>query len=138
MPRYMLDTNIASALIRKSSDPVEQRWRALADDDWCISAVTRSELRFGVELLPDAARLAKIVDLFLMVAPVAPWDAAAADAHARVRAKLQLAGKTIGAFDEMIAGHALSLGMTLVTDNEKHFKRVDGLAIENWMKTQHA
>jgi tRNA(fMet)-specific endonuclease VapC len=132
MPLYMLDTNTASAVI-KGHEKTEKRLRDLPMDGWCISANTRSELRFGLELKPEAIRLAQIVNMWLDLAPVASWDTAAADAHARLRARLQLAGTTIGAFDEMIAGHALALGAVVVTNNGKHFSRVEGLSIENWL-----
>lgn len=133
-PLYMLDTNVTSALIR-GHPQLEKRLLALPADGWCISAITRSEQRFWVELvLPQATRLKRIVDTFLAAAPVAPWDRAAADRHVRVRARLQLAGTPIGVFDEMIAGHALALGAVLVTDNERHFRRVEGLAVENWLR----
>jgi tRNA(fMet)-specific endonuclease VapC len=134
---YMLDTNIASAFIRGGHPRLEEQVLALPTGGWCISAITRSELRFGVELLrPHATRLERIVDAFLDAAPAAPWDRAAADMHARVRARLQNAGTPIGAFDEMIAAHALALDVVLVTDNERHFHRVEGLAVENWIRSR--
>jgi tRNA(fMet)-specific endonuclease VapC len=134
MPLYMLDTNAASAVI-KGHEKTEKRLRDLPMDGWCISAITRSELRFGLELKPEATRLAQIVNTWLELAPVAPWDTTAADAHARLRARLQLAGITIGAFDEMIAGHALALGAVVVTNNVKHFSRAKGLLIEDWLES---
>jgi tRNA(fMet)-specific endonuclease VapC len=83
---------------------------------------------------PEAATLARIVDAFLQATTTMPWDEAAADAHGRLRAKLRRAGTPIGDFDEMIAGHALALGAVLVTDNTRHFRLVDGLALENWIR----
>lgn len=71
MPLFMLDTNAASAVI-KGHEQAEKRLRALPMDGWCISAVTRSELRFGLELKPEATRLAMIVNAWLELAPVAP------------------------------------------------------------------
>lgn len=130
----MLDTNAASAVI-KGHEQAEQRLQALPMDGWCISAITRSELRFGINLKPEATRLARIVNAWLDLAPVAPWDTAAADAHAQLRAQLQLAGTTIGVFDEMIAGHALALGAVVVTNNVRHFSRVKHLVIEDWLET---
>jgi tRNA(fMet)-specific endonuclease VapC len=134
MPLYMLDTNAASAVI-KGNQKTEKRLRDLPMDGWCISAVTRSELRFGLELKPEATRLAKIVNTWLELAPVAPWDTAAAARGHRLRAQLQLAGITIGAFDEMIAGHALALEAVVVTNNVKHFSRAKGLFIEDWLES---
>jgi tRNA(fMet)-specific endonuclease VapC len=132
MPLYMLDTNVASAVIR-GHEQAERRLRALPMDGWCISAITRSELRFGLALKPEATRLARIVNAWLDLAPVAPWDTTAADAHARLRAQLQLAGTPMGVFDEMIAAHAQALGAVAVTNNVRHFSRATGLAIEDWL-----
>ncbi len=130
-PLYMLDTNIASGMIRGTLPGVLTRLQALAFDRWCISAVTRSEQRFGVELTPVAVRRARAVDSFLELAPVAPWDKAAADSHARLRAALQRAGTPIGVYDTMIAAHALALGAVLVT-RDSDFQRVPGLEIQDW------
>ncbi len=130
---YMLDTNTVSAAIRGCA-PVDARLAQLEPEHWCISAITRSELRYGVALKPDAARLARVVEAFLQAASAAPWDEAAADQHGRLRAHLKLKGARIGDFDEMIAAHALATGAILVTDNVRHFERVDGLILENWVR----
>jgi tRNA(fMet)-specific endonuclease VapC len=129
----MLDTNASSAAIRGHAG-VEERLRMLPLSAWCISAITCSEHRHGLEMQPEATRLARIVEAFLNTATVLPWDGAAANAHARVRAHLQRQGTPIGAYDEMIAGHALSIGAVLVTDNVRHFERVPGLVLENWVR----
>lgn len=133
MPLRMLDTNIASAAIR-GHRAVDERLRALPAGAWCISAVTRAELRLGVERRPHAAQLVQLVDAFLVVAPAVAWDSSAADAHGRLRAQLEASGKRIGDFDEMIAAHAMALGAVLVTDNLRHFRRVGNLELENWLR----
>lgn len=130
---YMLDTNAASAAMRAHAG-IDARLRELRRDQWCISAVTRSELRYGSERRPDATRLASTLKLFLQLARTLPWDEAAADMHGRLRARLRDAGTPIGDFDEMIGAHALALDAVLVTDNVRHFERVDGLRIENWQR----
>ena len=130
-PLYMLDTNITSGVIRGTLPSADARLQALPLDRWCISAVTRSEQRFGVELTPLAVRRARAVDSFLEMAPVAPWDRAAADSHARLRAALQRAGTPIGVYDTMIAAHALALGAVLVT-RDSDFQRVPGLELQDW------
>ena len=129
----MLDTNIASAAIRGDAG-IDQRLLELAPGSWCISAVTRAELRFGIALKPQATRVARLVDDFLLVAEVAPWDSDAADAYGQLRAALQASGTPIGVFDEMIAAHALATGAIMVTDNTRHFARVPGLILENWLR----
>lgn len=134
MTLYMLDTNAASAALRGTAG-IDARLQRLDPAQWCISAVTRAELRYGVALKPDATRLAQYVEAFLRATFTAPWDQAAADAHGMLRARLRLAGTPIGDFDEMIAGHALALGAVLVTDNMRHFRKVEGLALENWVRS---
>lgn len=131
MPRFMLETNTVSAVVRGHAS-VDTKLLALAPEDWCISAITHLELVYGLALRPQAVSLAKLVDAFLAIATTAPWDAAAARAHGQLRAALRRAGTPIGDFDEMIAGHAMALGCCLVTANEQHFRRVPDLTVENW------
>jgi len=133
MSLYMLDTNTVSFGLRGHPD-IDVQLQSLAPSDWCISAVTCAELLYGVERRPDAVKLKRLVDGFLRIARVAPWDQPAAAHHARVRHQLKAEGAPIGDFDEMIAGHALSLGAVLVTDNVRHFNRVQDLALENWLR----
>lgn len=133
MTLYLLDTNIASAVLR-GMPSVDARIAQLDPAQLCISAVTRAELRYGLALRPGAVKLAQLVDAFLNTFITVPWDASAADYHGRLRAYLRVRGTPIGDFDEMIAAHALSLGATLVTDNVQHFRRVDELRIDNWLR----
>src|SRR5438045_3657528 len=112
---YLLDTNAVSAVL-KGNAALDRRLQDLPAAQWCISAVTRAELRFGVALRPQATRLAHVVDAFLSIARTVAWDSGAADAHGQLRATLTAKGRRIGDFDEMIAAHALALGATLVTD----------------------
>ncbi|MDQ0072514.1 tRNA(fMet)-specific endonuclease VapC [Variovorax boronicumulans] len=133
MTLYMLDTNAASEAIR--GNPVfDARLQALTPGQWCISAVTCSELRFGIARRPEAVRLHRIVQEFLRIAPVLPWDLQAALRHGDLRAQLKAGGTPIGDFDEMIAAHALAVGAVIVTDNTKHFARVPGLVLDNWLR----
>ena len=133
MTLYILDTNTVSVALRGAAG-LDERLQRLDPAQWCISAVTRAELRYGVALKPGATKLSQYVDAFLRSTTTAPWDQAAADAHGLLRAKLRRAGTPIGDFDEMIAAHALALEATLVTDNTRHFQMVDGLALENWVR----
>lgn len=129
----MLDTNVVSAEFKGHSN-VGERLRELSPDQWCISAITHSELLYGAALMPHAVKLARLLDKFFSIAQTAPWDTAAATHHASLRAHLRLSGTPIGDLDEMIAAHALALNLILVTDNVKHFSRVPGLRIENWLR----
>ena len=133
MTFYMLDTNVASAALRGHA-AVDARLAQLDSSQWCISTVTRSEMRYGVALKPGAIQLAQRVEAFLEAAHAAAWDEAAADQHGRLRAQLRSQGTPIGDFDEMIAAHALSLKAVLVTDNTQHFSRVAGLVLEDWIR----
>jgi tRNA(fMet)-specific endonuclease VapC len=132
MAFYMLDTNAVSAVMR-GNPLMDERLLQLDPADWCISAVTHSEICYGLSLRPEATTLIRAADAFLAVATTLAWDATAAAAHGRLRAQLRQAGTPIGDFDEMIAAHALSVGAVLVTGNERHFRRISGLAVENWI-----
>lgn len=133
MTLYMLDTNAASEAMRGHA-AIDARLQALAPGQWCVSAITCSELRYGLARRPEAVRLHQIVSEFLRIVPILPWDAEAATRHGVLRADLKARGKPIGDFDEMIAAHALATGAVVVTDNTKHFARVPGLVIENWLR----
>lgn len=132
MALYMLDNNAVSAVMR-GNPLMDERLLQLDPADWCISAVTHSEICYGLSLRPEATTLIRAADAFLAVATTLAWDATAAAAHGRLRAQLRQAGTPIGDFDEMIAAHALSVGAVLVTGNERHFRRISGLAVENWI-----
>lgn len=133
MALYMLDTNAVSAVMR-GNPLMDERLLQLDPADWCISAVTHSEICYGLSLRPEATTLIRAADAFLAVATTLAWDATAAAAHGRLRAQLRQAGTPIGDFDEMIAAHALSVGAVLVTGNERLFRRIPGLAVENWIR----
>jgi len=133
MTLYMLDTNAASEIVR-GNRAFDERLQALATGRWCISAITRSEIRYGAALLPQAVKLHRLVDEFLRIAPTLGWDARAAERHGLLRAELRMRGKPIGHFDEMIAAHALATDAVMVTDNVRHFSLVPGLVIDNWLR----
>jgi tRNA(fMet)-specific endonuclease VapC len=133
MALYMLDTNAVSAVMR-GNPLMDERLLQLDPADWCISAVTHSEICCGLSLRPEATTLIRAADAFLAVATTLAWDATAAAAHGRLRAQLRQAGTPIGDFDEMIAAHALSVGAVLVTSNERHFRQISGLTVENWIR----
>jgi tRNA(fMet)-specific endonuclease VapC len=113
---------------------MDERLLQLDPADWCISAVTHSEICHGLSLRPEATTLICAGEAFLAVATTLAWDATAAAAHGRLRAQLRQAGTQIGDFDEMIAAHAMSVGAVLVTGNDRHFRRISGLTVENWIR----
>ncbi len=129
----MLDTDLSSYLIKGGYPAVDERLRRLDVMQVCISAITRAELRFGVRRLRGASRLTVEVERFLKGVHTLPWDEIAADEFAGVRADLERDGTPIGVMDTMIAAHAKSLRAILVTNNAKHFRRLKGLIVENWL-----
>lgn len=132
MPLYMLDTDTVSYLVRGKTPALDARVAAVSPKHLCISAVTRGELLYGLELKGGAHRLVQLVDQFLLRVQCLPWDDAAATHFASIAAGLHRSGTPIGSMDAMIAGHALATGAVLVTNNVRHFSRVDGLTVENW------
>jgi len=129
--RYMLDTNIVSYVLR-ARDPKLAARVIRSEDLVCTSSVVLAELHYGAELSGKREHnLGQIADL-VAVLPVLDFDSDAAEHYGQIRAALKRAGQPIGALDPMIAGHARSRGLTLVTNNERHFSRIAGLAIENW------
>jgi tRNA(fMet)-specific endonuclease VapC len=132
MPRYMLDTDICSFILKRSNEAVLRRLRAVPVNDVCISVVTKSELLYGVELSPRGAQDGVAVDAFLRHVAVLDFPEEAAAHYAEIRAGLKKRGEMIGANDLFIAAHARCIGLILVTNNTREFGRVDRLSIENW------
>lgn len=132
MPRYMLDTDTCSYIMKRSNRTVLKRLRAVPVSDVCISVITKAELLYGVEVSPrrvhdDAALLA-----FLPHVEVLEFRDEAATHCAEIRVDLKRHGRIIGANDLFIAAHARSLGLRLVTNNTAEFSRVKNLKLENW------
>jgi tRNA(fMet)-specific endonuclease VapC len=129
----MLDTDICSYIIREKPIKVFERFETLEMDQICISVITYAELIYGVEHSSSKKINRSIVDDFTNHLNIIDWDTSAAEYYGKIRAFLQAGGNIIGAMDMMIAAHAVSQKMTLVTNNEKHFKRVPKLHTENWI-----
>ena len=129
--KYLLDTNIASYVIKGNVPAVRRRLERLPMWQVAVSAVTEGELRYGVARRPEALRLGTVVEEFLLRVTVQVWDSAAAAQYGRVRAAIERNGRPMGNLDLMIASHALSLGAILVT-NDRAFTCIDGLRLENW------
>jgi tRNA(fMet)-specific endonuclease VapC len=132
MPRYMLDTDTCSYIMKRSHPGVLKRLGTLPVSDVCISVITKSELLFGVEVSPRRRQDEAALDGFLKYIEVLDFPDQASQDYARIRADLRKLGAMIGANDLFIAAHARSLGLTLVTNNTREFGRVSKLAIENW------
>lgn len=129
----MLDTDTTSYLLKGRSPAIESRLAALPPTDICLSVMTRAELQYSLRRLSADHRLHLGVRQFLKLIRVLPWDAEAADWYADIRHQLAGAGKPIGHLDMMIAAHALAAGATLVTNNLRHYERIQApLLLENW------
>ncbi len=131
--KYLLDTNICIYIIKKQPESVIKKLTKKDPSDIAISAITWFELMYGVEKSQHREKNLLALKDFIFPIEILPWTEKSALHSAVVRADLAKAGLSIGALDCQIAGHALALGCTLVTNNEKEFKRVKGLKIENWV-----
>ncbi len=136
MHRYMLDTNVCINVIKSRPPHVGERFTAEATG-LCISTVTLGELLYGAEKSARRAENRSTVERFIARLDVLPFDDDASDHFAEIRASLEQKGTPIGSYDLMIAGHARSRGLTLVTNNTREFNRVEGLRIEDWLTDIH-
>lgn len=132
MAVYMLDTDISSYVMKRSHDAVLKRLQEVPVGDVCISIITKSELLYGVELSPRRTQDQAALDVYLRYVEVLEYPDEAALHYAQIRSALKVSGTMIGANDLLIAAHARSLGLTLVTNNTREFARVRDLQIENW------
>jgi tRNA(fMet)-specific endonuclease VapC len=130
MPEFMLDTDMVSWALRGRGG-VGARVLAHRPSQICISSITLAELRFGADAKASRA-LHRLIDAFVRPIDVLPFDQVAADKFGVVAAQLARKGEPIGTFDTLIAAHALACGVTLVSNNTKHFQRVAGLKLANW------
>ena len=99
----------------------------------CLSVITQAELLYGVKSAAAGRTIRPAVEDFVRRLTVLDWDSAAAEHYADIRVRLETGGTPIGNMDLMIAAHARSVSAVLVTNNEKHFRRVVGLSVENWV-----
>ena len=132
MPRYMLDTDIASYIMKGTEPKVLRQLQRVPVGDVSISAITQSELMYGIEISPNAVRDKARIEVFLRHIQVLDYPSEAALHYGQIRADLKDRGTMIGANDLLIAAHARCLGIVLVTNNTREFKRVPELTIENW------
>jgi len=129
--KMMLDTNTCVNAVN-GNVAVRARFIAEHPSGLSISAITEAELWFGVENSAFVERNANTLHAFLATVDILPFDTIAAAEYGHVRVQLKRAGTPIGDRDTFIAAHAKALGLTLVTNNTREFKRVEGLALEDW------
>ncbi len=132
--RYMLDTNTCIYAMRQRSPYMARRIRRSRIGDIGISTMVLSELQYGVIKSSQKQRNQAVLEAFAASLAIAPYDAQAAVVYGPVRAMLEKQGQPIGPIDLLIAAHALSLGVTLVTRNTREFNRVPGLRVEDWIR----
>ena len=131
MLKFMLDTNIAIYTLKNKPAPVREIFKK-HDGQICLSSVSYMELVFGAERSSDPQRNLRSLEGFVARLEVLALDIEAASHAGQIRAELATRGTPIGPFDQLIAGHARSRGLILVTNNEREFSRVAGLRTENW------
>lgn len=130
----MLDTNICIYLIKQQPREVTEKLQGIALGEIAVSAVTVAEMMYGVEKSQHKEKNKTALQAFLAPLEIVDFNFTAAQQYGAVRAYLEKNGKPIGAYDLMIAAHALSLHLTLVTNNEQEFQRIPDLVVENWVE----
>ena len=130
--RYMLDTNICIYAIKHKPEKVFNKLQEVDPEDVCVSSVTYAELVHGVEKSAAVEKNRLALSMLLANIEIKNFDTDAADCYGKIRADLEKKGTPIGPLDMMIAGHAQSLDLTIVTNNVKEFARINNLKIENW------
>jgi tRNA(fMet)-specific endonuclease VapC len=130
--QYLLDTNICIYLIKQKPPKVLERFSNLALSDIGISSITVAELEYGVYKSQQQEKNCSALMQFLIPLEIVEFDQAAATVYGEIRSDLESRGLVIGAMDMLIAAHALSLSVTLVSNNVREFSRIDNLSLENW------
>ena len=130
---YMLDTNICVSLIRQKQRGLIERLTSHDPDEVGVSIITVAELSYGAQKSAQPSQNLRALEQFLLPLEVADFDQSAADTYGLVRAHLETNGNPIGSMDMLIGAHALSLGVVLVTNNIREFKRIPNLRVEDWL-----
>ena len=131
--KYLLDTNICIYLINEKPKAVLERFERHLVHEFGISSITCAELQYGVAKSKQQAKNQAALNEFLLPLTILPFHRRkAVELYGRIRAFLEAEGKTIGPFDTLIAAHALSLALTIISNNTREFSRVPHLKCENW------
>lgn len=133
MSQYLLDTNICIYIINKRPESVYKKFKKVNLENISISSITDFELRYGVEKSQKLEKNVQILEEFLGYLNILPFDTSDSMIAAAIRNRLEKKGKMIGPYDILIASQAISRDLVLVTNNEKEFKRIKELKIENWL-----
>ena len=132
MPSFMLDSDICIDVMRGAADAVLNRLERIGRDEVAVSAIVVAELWTGISKSRDQERSSNAVSAFLAFVMVLDWPAEAAALYGEIRARLERAGRSIGAMDLLIAAHAVHEKATLVTRKQSEFRRVSGLKVVSW------
>lgn len=130
--KFLLDTNICVYLIKHKPPQVIDRFRTCELGDIAISSITVAELNYGIAKSQQRDRNQAALDRFLLPLTIVPFDRAASDQYGNLRHDLERQGQPIGNMDLLIAAHALSLNLTIVTNNVREFSRIPHLIVQNW------
>ena len=131
--KYLLDTNICIYIIKNKPQSVLNRFLSIPNTQFAISSITVAELFYGVakRQFPEKNEIA--IKNFLLPLTILSFDENAAEYFGKIKANLEKKGTPVGGFDIMIAAHAISENLTLITNNEREFNRIEGLKVENWV-----
>ncbi len=129
---YLIDTNICIYIMNKRPPEVIERFKTFEIGQIGISSITVSELNYGVAKSQKKKQNAKRLDEFLTPFTILPYDENASKYYGLIRSELESQGNVIGPLDMLIAAHAISENLILVTNNEKEFQRIESLKVENW------
>jgi len=133
MSQYLLDTNICIYIINKRPEAVLKKFKKISLDNIFISSITEFELRYGVEKSQKHEQNLRILEDFLGYLNIIPFEGSDSNVAANVRTRLEKKGQVIGPYDLLIASQAISRELILVTNNEKEFKRIKEIQLENWI-----
>jgi len=128
----MLDTNIGIYIMNRRPIEVINQFKQFDIGEIGVSTITVSELRYGAAKSKNREVNQQRVDAFLLPFEIMPYDEIAADSYGHIRWQLEKRGEMIGPLDLLIAAHAVSRDLVLITNNEREFKRVENLKLENW------
>jgi tRNA(fMet)-specific endonuclease VapC len=131
---YLLDTNICIYIIKKKPLEVIERFKNFSIGSFGISSISLAELQYGVMKSANPNKNQEALEKFLTPIEIVDFDYFSTIEYGKIRADLERKGNQIGSLDTLIAAHAKSLGLILVTNNEREFSRVEGLKVENWVK----
>lgn len=137
MKKVMLDTNICIYIIKNKPEKIREKLKEYELGDICLSSVVVSELYFGAYKSQNVEKNLLALESFLRPFDILEYDLKASIEYGKIRAKLEISGKIIGGLDMLIAAHALSNNMLLVTNNTKEFQRVENLVLENWVQKEN-